>query len=231
MSTILKLDAHVQKDPRMLTVYRKARRLYGQEKRQHHNFQHVLRDLYRALLIAEEENAVDFSVLIPAVLLHDIGFLDPDSVILGHDVTGASFAERFLEDFGYEDQEIDAIVHCIRAHKGKAEMPQTIEAKILYDADVLEKSGLAYLIFGGKIICEFEESIESFLNRETADRTSEINRGLFTGKGRDLDAGRLVRTRDLLVQSQREITVDRKDYAVDESDLWEDLPPETEQPG
>lgn len=71
------LDDHIQKDPHLLQVYREARRLYRTENRFHHNFDHVLRDLYRAMVIAETEASVNYSVLIPAVLLHDVGFSIP----------------------------------------------------------------------------------------------------------------------------------------------------------
>ena len=66
------LDVYVRQDPRILRVYLEARKKYDQAGREHHNFQHVLRDLYRALVIAETEESVDFTVLIPSVLLHDI---------------------------------------------------------------------------------------------------------------------------------------------------------------
>lgn len=220
------LDSHVKRDARILSVYLEARRLYGEENRHHHNFRHVTRDLYRALVIASEEEAVNYSVLIPSVLLHDIGFSDPDFRRLGHDVTGARLAEELLEELDYEPEMVEAIGHCIRAHKGKAERPRTIEAKILYDADVLEKAGLAYLILGGKIICEFGETMEAFLDRETADRASELERGLYTRKARELDAGKLAQTWSLLSETLEEIQRDRPDYQAMESDLWENPPPE-----
>jgi len=225
MTEIDKLDRHVKRDHRILTVYLRARRLYEEEARSHHNFEHVARDLYRALHIAAEEETVNFSVLVPAVLLHDIGFLHPDFHRLGHDVTGALLAVDLLAEAGYHGEERDAILHCIRSHKGKAETPGTLEAKILYDADVLEKAGLSYLLLGGKIICEFEETMENFLTRETADRTSEVKRGFFTQKAREMDSGRLARTKDFLAEIQTEILVDRTDYQAGEADLWTNSPP------
>ena len=95
-----------------------------------------------------------------------------------------------------------------------------MEAKILYDADVLEKAGLVFLIFGGKVIGEFQESLDEFLRREIAHRSREISRGLYTRKGRQLDGGRLQRVVSLFRQIQGEITEDRPDYRISESDLW-----------
>lgn len=220
------LDLYAQQDPRILAVYREARRRYGKKGLFHHNFGHVLRDLYRALVIAAEEETVDYRVLIPSVLLHDIGFSDPDFRRRGHDVIGARLAEALLKDLGYEPEEVLAITHCIRAHKGKAERPRTIEAKILYDADVLEKAGLAYLILGGKIICEFEETMETFLDRETGDRATELSAGFYTRKARELDGGRLQRTWSLLRRVRDEIEGTRSDYRITEPDLWANVPQE-----
>ena len=172
------------------------------------------------MVIAAEES-VNYSILIPGVLLHDIGFCDPDFKRLGHDVTGARLAQKLLAGLDYEEETIQAITHCIRAHKGKAETPGTIEAKILYDADVLEKAGLTYLILGGRIVCEFEETIEDFLKREISDRAKELERGFYTRKGRELDGGRLAQVKSLLSQTWKEIQQERPDYQVRESDVWE----------
>ncbi|HUU80429.1 MAG TPA: HD domain-containing protein [Acidobacteriota bacterium] len=225
------LDCHVKRDLRILSVYLEARRLSDVKNRFHHNFQHVIRDLHRALVIAAEEDSVDYSILIPGVLLHDMGFCDPDCIRYGHDLTGARLAEDILARLNYEEETIQAIGHCIRAHKGKAETPSTIEAKILYDADVLEKAGLTYLILGGRVVCEFEETIEDFLKREISDRAKELKKGFYTRKARELDGGRLAQVKSLLSQTRKEIQQERPDYQVRESDLWEKPLPEAVGPG
>jgi uncharacterized protein len=214
------LDAYVSADPRILQVYREAKHRYAEAGRAHHNFNHVLRDLHRALLIAQEEEGVNYTVLIPSVLLHDIGFCTHEHGKEGHDAVGARLAAEMLPSMGYRQNEIDAICHCIFAHKGHAEVPTTLEAKILYDADVLEKAGLVFLLFGGKVIGEFQESIDEFLSREIAHRSREISRGLYTRKSRELDGGRLQKVVSLFRQIQSEITEDRPDYRISEPDLW-----------
>ena len=218
------LDAHIRNDPRILNVYLEARRRYNEFDLLHHNFTHVMRDLHRALVIAAEEE-VDYGILIPSVLLHDIGFCSPDFKKLGHDVAGARLAATILAEMDYQDETIHAIGHCIRAHKGKAELPQTIEAKILNDADVLEKAGIIFLIFGGKIICEFGEALDHHLERELVDRAAELKRGFYTRKARELDGGRLEKVLSLFGQIKKEIVEDRPDYAIKEQDLWQQTPP------
>jgi HD superfamily phosphodiesterase len=216
----LTLDEHARRDPRIKAVYREARRFYSKKPLYHHNMEHVARDVYRALVIAADEEAVNYSVLIPSVLLHDIGFNDPEAQRLGHDLTGARMVERVLTTLDYDEPTVRSVSHCILAHKGKAALPKTLEAKILYDADVLEKAGLVYLILGGKIICEFDETIQDLLERESKDRATEVKRGFYTQKARELDGGRLKLVADLLQQIKFEINSLRPDYAICEHDLW-----------
>jgi hypothetical protein len=206
-------------------VYLAARRIYGEKVRYHHNFEHVLRDLFRALVIAEDEEAVDYGVLIPSVLLHDIGFSDPDFRRLGHDVAGARLAQGLLVRIGgYGDDTVRDICHCIRAHKAKAETPRTLEARILYDADVLEKAGLLYLIFGGKMMSELEIPMADFIKGESADRAAEVARGFYTRKARELDGGKLKEVLSLLSKVKKEITNERPDFGIREQDLWVNVP-------
>ena len=219
------LDEYVQRDPRIMKVYQEARRRYAEVELFHHNFTHVMRDLHRALVIAADEGYVDYGILIPSVLLHDIGFCTPDFKKLGHDVAGRRLAVEILKDLGYSEDECKAIGHCIHAHKGKAELPGTLEARILFDADVLEKAGLVFLIWGGKLISEFRESIHDFLKREIKDRGSELERGLYTRKARELDGGRLKKVRAMFIQIQKEINTERPDYEITEDDLWQNAAP------
>jgi hypothetical protein len=176
-------------------------------------------------VIAADEGSVHYGILIPSVLLHDIGFCTPDFKKMGHDVAGARLAVEILKDLDYSEDECAAVGHCIHAHKGKAERPRTIEARILYDADVLEKAGLVFLIWGGKIISEFNESIHHFLKREIADRGAELKHGLYTRKARELDGGRLEKVQSMFLQVHKEITEDRPDYEISEDDLWQNAPP------
>jgi uncharacterized protein len=209
-----------------MDVYQAARRLHKKDTFYHHNLDHLSRDLYRSLVIAADEGSVDYSILIPSVLLHDVGLCNPDHWHLGHDVAGAQLAEGLLRDLGYDKEHIQAICHCIRAHKGKAEVPQTLEAKILYDSDVLEKAGLVYLILAGKIVCELGETITDFLIRESPPRAAEVEKGFYTRKARQLDGGRLEKVSSLFYQIQKEITKDRPDFGILEQDLWLETPPE-----
>ncbi len=224
------IDEHVKRDLRIGGVYRAARERYRAAGLFHHNLQHVARDMNRALQIAAEEEGVDYGVLVPAVLLHDIGFCGPDWERLGHDVAGAILAREILIEIGYDAETVEKICHCVEVHKGR-NLPRSLEAKILYDADVLEKAGLVYFLFAGKILCEFRETVDDLLKREIKDKKKEVERGFYTAKARQLDNGRLERVCSILMEIEREITGERSDFAVTEEDLWLELPPEITEAG
>ncbi len=108
-----------------------------------HDRDHVYRVLYTALDIADTENGVDADVLISACLLHDIGrreqFENPE---LDHAETGAEKAFRFLTGNGFQEDFAAKVRECIHSHRYRSEAPpESIEAKILFDADKIDVSG------------------------------------------------------------------------------------------
>ena len=108
-----------------------------------HDAHHIYRVLYNALLIAKEEAYVDHDVLIAACLLHDIGrkeqFADP---ALCHAAVGSEKARTFLLEQGYPETFAETVADCIRTHRfRKNAPPQTLEARILFDADKLDVVG------------------------------------------------------------------------------------------
>lgn len=108
-----------------------------------HDCQHVYRVLYNALEIAKAEPEVDYDILIAACLLHDIG--RPDQVAnpsLCHAEVGSEKAYRFLLELGMTDAFASHVRHCILTHRFRKNLPpQTMEAKILFDADKLDVTG------------------------------------------------------------------------------------------
>lgn len=108
-----------------------------------HDVEHIYRVLYNALQIAGTEQDVDRDVLVAACLLHDIGrpeqFADHS---LCHAQVGAEKAGRFLRASGFDEDFIQKVAHCIRTHRfRKSSPPESIEAKILFDADKLDVTG------------------------------------------------------------------------------------------
>ncbi len=108
-----------------------------------HDKEHVYRVLYSALEIAKTEDNVDRDVLIAACLLHDIGrkeqFENPQ---VCHAMVGGEKAFRFLMDNHFDEAYANQVKHCIQTHRfRKSNLPQSMEARILFDADKLDAAG------------------------------------------------------------------------------------------
>lgn len=116
-----------------------------------HDFHHVLRVLSLAERIGLAEEA-DMEILRTAVLLHDIG--RPEEIRNGvcHARAGAEKARRILAD--WPSEKVEAVTHAIATHRFRNDaVPESLEAKILYDADKLDCIGAigvarAYVIGG-----------------------------------------------------------------------------------
>jgi len=108
-----------------------------------HDAEHVYRVLYNAMEIAKGECQVDYDVLIAACLLHDIG--RPDQVkdpTLCHAEVGSKKAHSFLLKLGADADFADKVSHCILTHRFRKNLqPESLEAKILFDADKLDVTG------------------------------------------------------------------------------------------
>ena len=108
-----------------------------------HDKEHIYRVLYNALEIARDEENVDYEILITACLLHDIGrkeqLADPS---LCHARVGGEKAYGFLRSNGFDEVFAANVRDCIVSHRFRKEnLPQTPEAKILFDADKLDVTG------------------------------------------------------------------------------------------
>ena len=108
-----------------------------------HDKDHIYRVLSYALEIADTENNVDDDVLIAACLLHDIGrkeqFENPQ---LCHAILGGEKACAFLREHGFDEVFVLRVKRCIQQHRyRKNNPPDSLEAKILFDADKLDVTG------------------------------------------------------------------------------------------
>ncbi len=105
----------------------------------------MYRVLYGALEIAEAETEShgDYDVLIASCLLHDIGRKEQfENPALCHAAVGGGKAYDFLLRHSFPAEYAEKVRHCIRTHwHRKNEQPESLEAKILFDADKLDVSG------------------------------------------------------------------------------------------
>jgi uncharacterized protein len=115
-----------------------ARTLYPADADSAHDFDHVLRVAAMADRIAQAEGA-DQDVVQAAALLHDIGL---DEGRAGHETSAANRAREILSAQGYDAAFCSSVAHAIEAHRFRSgPAPQTLEAKVLFDADKLDAIG------------------------------------------------------------------------------------------
>jgi uncharacterized protein len=115
-----------------------ARTLYPADADSAHDFDHVLRVVHLADRIAAAEGA-DRDVVHAAALLHDIGLNEGRA---GHETSAARRATEILREHGYDESFCTAVAHAIESHRFRSgPTPQTLEAKVLFDADKLDAIG------------------------------------------------------------------------------------------
>ena len=107
-----------------------------------HGLAHIRRVVANAKRLAAASEA-ELAVVIPAAWLHDCVNVPKDSPLRSQaSRLAAERAAAYLVEVGYAEQWIEPIRHAIEAHSFSAEIPpQTLEAKIVQDADRLDALG------------------------------------------------------------------------------------------
>jgi len=106
-----------------------------------HSWPHVKRVLRLCKQISKlEKDHVNSDVLETAALLHDVAKHLEKENALDHGNIGADMAENFLNSIRFPKENTKSVCHAIRVHT-HGEEPHSTEAKILHDADFLDKMG------------------------------------------------------------------------------------------
>jgi uncharacterized protein len=107
-----------------------------------HDFNHTMRVYKNAQKLCKKEKANEKLVL-SAVLLHDIiSYPKSDKNSKLSSTKSAQEAKKILKNLNYNSQEIQIISDAIRDHSfSRGKIPQTLEGKILQDADRLDAIG------------------------------------------------------------------------------------------
>lgn len=106
-----------------------------------HDWEHTLRVVSLCKKIGSAENA-DMETLLAAAYLHDIGREEADKKQICHAELSAQIAEQILIKSGFPSCKIPQALHCISTHRFRGDNPpETIEAKVLFDADKLDAIG------------------------------------------------------------------------------------------
>jgi uncharacterized protein len=195
VSASTKLKKYLE-DKRLKIVHDEVKAAFEQHDLIAHNWDHIYRDTINAIWIGEAEGAA-MEIVIPSILLHDIGFLhNPDPAV--HNVIGARECSKWL--VGWSDVDKKKISDCILCHKGRTAgfdtEPGSLEARVVHDADLLEKIGKIGILQGVMSFVEFGlggladhqayQSLYAIVKR----RLSFENANFYTKAGKDIAARR-----------------------------------------
>ena len=199
------VDAYLAADPVAL-VKERARRLFW-EASGSHDWDHTQRVAALCEHIGRAERA-DLKVLRMAAYLHDIGRCrqDRSNGRHCHAGEGARLAAEILAKVSLGAAEKENIIHCVRAHRFREQhAPETLEAKVLFDADKLDAIGAvgvarAYL-FAGEVGARLHNAdidvtaAPAYSENDTGYRESlvklrHIHTRMLTAEGRRLAAER-----------------------------------------
>ncbi|KQV63907.1 HD domain-containing protein [Rhizobium sp. Root1220] len=186
-----------------------------------HDLAHILRVFRNASRIQASEGG-DARIVAAAVLLHDCVAVEKDSPLRSKaSALAAEKATVILAELGWIADDVAAVAHAITAHSFSANIaPETIEARILQDADRLDAIGMVGVgrcfYIGGRMSSALYDPFDpSALDRELDDKRYVIDHfqtklfklaeGFQTNAGRALAAERDKRLRDFLAAFMDEI--------------------------
>ncbi|MBN1622708.1 MAG: HD domain-containing protein [Endomicrobiales bacterium] len=122
-----------------------------------HGWEHTERVYSMAVHIGRKEKA-DLDVVKLAALLHDIArsYEDKSNGKICHAQKGAQISRRILEKLKVDKEKINSVVHCIQVHRFRKSLRKdSLEAKVLFDADKLDSIGAVGIgrafLFAGEV--------------------------------------------------------------------------------
>lgn len=137
-----------------------ARKFY-EEKGQTHGIEHLERSIEIAEFLAEEEDADKEIVRLGAIL---------------HQLHDAEEARSLLEDSGLDEEILERVVDCVKfSDIEKVTEAESIESKVVYDADKLQVVGPFGLV--REIACESGE--RGIIFREALENSRSIEEKCF----------------------------------------------------
>jgi len=186
-----------------------------------HDIDHIERVVATARKLGEHEGA-ELAVLEPAAWLHDCVAVAKDHPQRKQaSLLAANRAVEFLQEINYPQQYHDDIHHAIVAHSFSANItPETLEAKILQDADRMDALGAIgiarCILVGGKLNRQLYSNIDPLCAEREPDDSIYTLDHFFTklltlGDSMQTQAAkaeaqrRSVYMRDFLVQLQSEL--------------------------
>ena len=168
-----------------------------------HDWDHTLR-VYRLCLRIGRVEGADMDVLRPAAYLHDIGRRAQDEMggKVCHAEEGAVMAKKLVANLPLSEAQRENIVHCVRTHRFRgSQVPRTLEAKVLFDADKLDSIGAVGVarafLFAGEVGAKLHNASHDIENtlpyseedtgyREYKLKLRRVKDRIMTGEGKRL---------------------------------------------
>lgn len=167
-----------------------------------HDAEHTLRVYRNARMIADQEKGGDLEIVSLAALLHDA---DDHKLF---DTENHAHARSFLRDHGTAPERIERIITAIKTvsfSKNRGKAPETIEGKIVQDADRLDAIGAIGIArtfaYGGEHGRSLDDSVRHF-HEKLLLLKNEMN----TQAGRDMAQMRHQYMVDFLAEYEKEMS-------------------------
>ena len=167
-----------------------------------HDAEHSLRVYRNALKIAEKEPGCDLTVVSLAAILHDVD----DHKLFHHE--NNENARAFLSERGVSKEmteEIVSVINSVSFSQNREKKPETLEGKIVQDADRLDAMGAIGIArtfaYGGEHGRNIAESVQHFY-----DKLLLLKDELNTDAAKEIASGRHAFLEDFLAELKDEIS-------------------------
>ena len=138
-----------------------------------HDHSHVLMVTRLAIEVAEQvAEPVDPFIVIVGALFHDLGRVGATTGTL-HGLAGAAVAHEYLAAVLDDDETVAKVARVVARHTPTSNLPpETLEEKIVYDADTMERFGWIGVLRG---VMGREGSIEDILQTVIRKRAADYD--------------------------------------------------------
>lgn len=158
------------------------------ERPSHHGWNHINRVIKNAEYLAEEEGA-DPKIARYAALLHDYVREPKHEFEEGSAEESSEKSEELLKETRLNQEEIGKVMKAVERHSRLSrEKPESIEEKVVHDADKIEAVGTIgvtrYFLIGEELGWTYRETAEKYLKE--AEKLINEGRDSYTETGRKI---------------------------------------------